>query len=278
MTIRSGGRPRDGRATQARPYDPDAYATETVPEFSEPVPRGRDGRGGGSGGGLPGFLKFLIFALVLAAIVLAVALTALRPMVSGAIMGIAEDNPAALQVPFVRDIVAENLGTALTAPASADPSQVEFLVESGDTARSIATRLEAQGFLADSRAFVFIAIDRNLTGALQQGTFILRKNLTPDQLVSALLAPPKVPYVDIALRTGLRLEQITAKLETLTRSRWTPPSSTRSSSHRPPSCSTTIPGSRRSSRTPRRAPRSRGSCGRRPTGCSPTRHPRSWSG
>ena len=46
MTIRSGGRPRDGRATQARPYDPDAYATETIPEFSEPVPRGRDGGGG----------------------------------------------------------------------------------------------------------------------------------------------------------------------------------------------------------------------------------------
>ena len=153
MTIRSGGRPRDGRATQARPYDQDAYATETVPEFSEPIPRGRDGRGGGSGGGLPGFLKFLIFALVLAAIVLAVALTALRPMVSGAIMGIAEDNPAALRVPFVRDIVAENLGTALTAPASADPSQVQFLVEPGDTARTIADRLETQGFLADSRAF-----------------------------------------------------------------------------------------------------------------------------
>jgi UPF0755 protein len=112
--------------------------------------------------------------------------------------------------------VAENLGTVLTAPASTDPSQVEFLVEDGDTARTIADRLEAQGFLADSRAFVFIAIDRNLSGVLQKGTFILRKNLTPDQLVSALLAPPKVPFVDIALRTGLRLEQITAKLETLT--------------------------------------------------------------
>jgi UPF0755 protein len=33
--------------------------------------------------------------------------------------------------------------------------------------------------------------------------------------VSALLAPPVVKYVDIALRTGLRAEQITAKLETL---------------------------------------------------------------
>ena len=79
-----------------------------------------------------------------------------------------------------------------------------------------ANRLQSQGLLGDSRAFVFIAIDRQLTGALQQGTFVLRRNLTPDQLVSALLNPPVVKYVDIDLRTGLRLEQLTAKLETLT--------------------------------------------------------------
>jgi len=34
-------------------------------------------------------------------------------------------------------------------------------------------------------------------------------------LVSALLAPPAVPYIELDLRTGLRLEQITAKLQTL---------------------------------------------------------------
>ena len=60
MTIRSGGRPRDRRATNARPYDPDAYATETIPEYSEPTPRSRGGGNGGRGGnGLVGFLKFL---------------------------------------------------------------------------------------------------------------------------------------------------------------------------------------------------------------------------
>ncbi len=217
MTIRSGGRPRDGRPSQARPYDPDAYATETVPEFSEPAPRSRRGRGrGGPGGSVVGFLKFLVFAIVLAIVVLAVALTALRPVVTNAIMGIAADNPAALQLPFVKDVVAERLGPALTTPVSTDPTQVEFLVESGDTARTIATKLATQGLIGDSRAFVYISVVRNLTGALQQGTFILRKNMTPDQLVSALLAPPPGPqYVDIALRTSLRAEQITAKLETL---------------------------------------------------------------
>jgi peptidoglycan lytic transglycosylase G len=214
MTIRSGGRPRDDRATPATPYDPEAYATETIPEFSQPVQDNR-GRGGGGGHGIVGFLKFLVFALVLAVFVLAVALTALRPMVTGAIMSLAEDNPAALQLPFVRDIVEENLGPILTEPASSDPTQVQFLVEPGDTAKTIAARLEDEGLLGDRRAFVFWAIDRELTGSLQSGTFILRRNLAPNDLVTALLAPAKVPFVDIALRRSLRLEQITAKLQTL---------------------------------------------------------------
>src|SRR3954470_16047886 len=120
MTIRSGGRPRDTRAQQARPYDPDAYATDSIPEFSEPVPGPRGG-GGRGGHGIVGFLKFLVFALVLAGVVLAVALTALRPVVASTVMSIAEDNPAALKVPFVEGIVRENLGTALTAPARQMP-------------------------------------------------------------------------------------------------------------------------------------------------------------
>ena len=50
MTIRSGGRPRDRRAAQAPTYDPDAYATDTIPEFSEPIPRQRRRRRAGVAG------------------------------------------------------------------------------------------------------------------------------------------------------------------------------------------------------------------------------------
>src|SRR6185312_14837811 len=153
-----------------------------------------------------------LFAVLLAAIVLIVALTALRPIVNGAILSWAEDSPAALRLPFVADIVREDIGTALTQPVSTDPSQVEFVVQDGDTASAIATRLGAEGLIKDPRAFVFLASERELTGALQQGTFVLRKNMTPDQMVSALLAPPPNPYIELDLRTGLRLEQIAAKL------------------------------------------------------------------
>jgi uncharacterized YceG family protein len=220
MTIRSGGRPRDPRDAQAHPFEADAYATEYVPEGFEPsrrgAGRGNSGRrGGGRGGGFVGLLKFLAFALVLAAVVLVVALTALRPVVNSALLGWAADNPAALRLPFIADLVEADLGPALVEPMSSDPAQVEFVVEPGDTASTIATRLQAQGLIKDQRAFVFIASKRALTGALQSGTFILRKSMTPDQMVTALLAPQEVPAVSIALRTGLRLEQITALLETL---------------------------------------------------------------
>ena len=220
MTIRSGGRPRDRRQPHARRFDPDAYATDYVPEAYEPSRRSGNGngggrRGGGRGSGIGGVVKFLVFALVLAALVLVVALTALRPLVNNAILGLAEDNPAALNLPFVADIVRQDLGDALTDPVSEDPTQVEFVVNDGDTASTIASRLAEEDLIKDARAFVFIASSKQLSGELQQGTFVLRKNMTPDQLVTALLAPPAVPYVQIALRTGLRLEQITAKLQTL---------------------------------------------------------------
>ena len=276
MTIRSGGRPRDRRTSTARPYDPDAYATETIPEYSEPVPRNRGGGGGGRGGnGLVGFLKFLVFALVLAAIVLAIALTALRPVVGGAVMTLAEDNPAALQLPFVKDIVREDLGDALVTPASTDPAQVEFIVEEGDTAKTIAARLEDEGLLGDRRTFVFIAIDHDLTGALQQGTFVLRKNMTPDQLVSALLAPPPGPVrrrspcgpgcASSRSRPSSRRCRLTMDPQEFYELAKSPPATS----------SPTIRGSRRSSRTRRRARRSRASSGRRPTASCPTRRPRS---
>jgi UPF0755 protein len=214
MTIRSGGRPRE--RSQAH-YEPDAYATESIPQFSHPrSPGNRGGRGGRGGGGLVGLVRFLIFAIVLGAIVLGLSLTALRPIVGGVILGWARDNPsAAMGIGFVKDLVRDDLGDALTVAAGSTPDQVDFVVADGDTATSIANRLESEGFLTDARAFLYIAIERKLTGELQAGEFVLRKNMTPDQIVTALLAPPDIPYVDIALRSGLRLEQITAKLQTL---------------------------------------------------------------
>ena len=215
--------------------------------------------------------------MLLAGVVLIVALTALRPVVNGAILSWAEDSPAALRLPFVADIVREDIGTALTQPVSTDPSQVEFVVQDGDTASAIATRLGAEGLIKDPRAFVFLASERELTGALQQGTFVLRKNMTPDQMVSALLAPPPNPYIEVDLRTGLRLEQITAKLQTLDGLQMDPREFYDLAKEPPAELLADYPWLKRILATPPTVPRSRDSSGRAPIGCYRTRRPKSWS-
>jgi UPF0755 protein len=224
MTIRSGGRPRDTRqASQAHRADEGASAEPREPEYRRPRGNGNGGKGNGyggdygrgRGGGFGGILRFLLFALILAAIVLAVLLTALRPVLRDAVLGWASDNPALLDVPFVADLVKEDLGPNLTTAPSTDTSQVPFTVSTGETASTIAARLEEEGFLTDRRAFVFLAVEKDLASQLRTGDFILRKSMTPDQLVTALLDPGATQYIDISLRTGLRLEQITAKLETI---------------------------------------------------------------
>ena len=238
MTIRSGGSPRAGRGAAGRPLverqaespapngshmavreAPSRQQARPVePEWAGPpresIPIRRNGRRRGSGGGLSGFLRFLLFTLVLAGIVLISLVTVLRPLISGAVVSWAADNPSALGIPFVADMVRQDLGDALTQPASSDPSQVEFVVQPGDTARSIADRLASQGLLRDSRAFVFTAIDRHLADQLEAGTFILRRNMTPNELVTSLLEVHDLA-VEVGFREGLRLEQMTAKLETL---------------------------------------------------------------
>ncbi len=232
MTIRGGGSPRDDgqvrpdagarRVRQAHPIDEepiedDHYTRRSAPADGAPAPMprlatGRRSSGGGSG--LGGLIRLLLFILVLAGVVLIASLTVLRPVISHAVVDYASKNPSALKLPFVADLVREDLGATLTDAPSATATQVTFDVLDGDTAETIATRLQQAGLLTDARSLVFIATEQNLTTSLETGTYILRKNMTPQQIVTSLLVSHQVA-VTIGLRPSLRLEQITAKLQTV---------------------------------------------------------------
>ena len=226
MTIRGGGRPRGRGPGYLADVDIDEEHYARAPEPGRGRRRGRGPEppraGGrppqaprvGGGFGLGGLIRLVLFLGVLAAIVIVVSLTVLRPVVARALVDWASDNPSALGLPFVKELVREDLGQVLTEPASTDAAQLEFTVVDADSAALIAGRLKEQGYLRDARAFVFISTEKGLANKLEAGTYILRKNMTPDEIVKALLVSRDIA-VTIGLREGLRIEQITAKLQTL---------------------------------------------------------------
>lgn len=187
---------------------------------------GRYGRGpgdqrryegyGDEGGGLGGLIRFVVFLGILAVVVLVVMATVARPVVRMVVVPVAEENPGALRIGFVADLVREDIGAALTAPASNDATSVEFQVESGDTPATLAPRLDEAGLITSQRAFLFEARMSDLTPKLKAGRFALALNMTPAEVVDGLVNNRvEIRIINVTFREGLRLEQITAKLATL---------------------------------------------------------------
>lgn len=179
----------------------------------------RNGHGNGDGGfRLPGFIRFLLFAGILAGLVLLVLLTALRPLARAGVVGWAWENPSSItRFPFVADLVREDLGeAALTAPAGTDAKETVFVVNPGDTIFTLAPRLQEGHFVVSDKVFLYTALQSGLNEKLSAGNFLLRGNMTPVQLADALVrARVTVTTVDITFREGLRIEQMTALLQTI---------------------------------------------------------------
>ena len=225
MTIRGGGNPRDDGGT---PGDRGSMAHRLGEAAARPA-RSRS-RGGAelrvgtvSASDLvrdrrakkgSGPLRLVLFLLLGAALVLALLVTVGRPLLRGAVVGLAGENPTAFGIGFVADLVREDLGSSLTDPAGSDATDVPFVVEAGDTPVTIAGRLVDAGVLRDPRAFVLISLERSVSTSYQAGDFVVRQSMTPDQLVTALLTPPPPDrHVVLSIRTGLRLEQIAALIQ-----------------------------------------------------------------
>jgi UPF0755 protein len=168
--------------------------------------------------GLPGPIRFVLFGGALAGLVLVALLTVFRPLISVGIVSWAWDNQGAItRFQFIADFVHDDLDGALTAPAGTDSKEQGFDVQAGDTINTLAPRLQQAGFIANQRAFLYTAMFADLGSKLQAGTFILRQNMTPPEVVDALVrAKVEMQTVNVTFREGIRLEQQTALLETIT--------------------------------------------------------------
>ncbi|MEO5966030.1 MAG: endolytic transglycosylase MltG [Candidatus Limnocylindrales bacterium] len=213
MSIRGGRGPRDSNGSGDRYRN----GYQRTGRFGGgPGDQRKYERYGDRRGGIGGILRFVAFLGILAAAVLLVMVTVARPLLRAVVVPWAEGNPAALRIGFVEDLVREDIGNALAAPASADTTKVTFDVQSGDTPTTLATRLASAKIITSERAFLFEARTQELAAKLTAGKFGLSLNLTPAQVVDGLIRNRiLVSTIDVTFREGLRLEQMTAKLMTV---------------------------------------------------------------
>ena len=198
----------------AHPIDESEQGTLSRADLSRSGPhngRAYDPAAGARHSHVRAILVVLVLALALIAVVVAFG----RPLFRSVAVNLAEANPQAMTVPFVAGLVGEQLGDKLTTPAGSDPSPIKFIVSDGETASQVAQELADRGLIAEPLVYEYLAISGGSAGQIQAGTYLLNQQMTPSDILGVLgQAPPTDIRVQLALRTGLRLEQITAYLET----------------------------------------------------------------
>jgi UPF0755 protein len=165
----------------------------------------------------PATWRGVIVIMILGALMIAGIAYLLAPAFRDFAGGMARSNPQTMRLPFVGDVVRDQLGTALTQPAGTDATPIAFDVQPGSTVAQIADGLVTAELIQQPLVFQYLVVTENLDGKLQTGTFTLNKTMTPQQIVDRLQSPPDPPpaKTTIDLRAGLRIEQIVAKLQTL---------------------------------------------------------------
>lgn len=75
---------------------------------------------------------------------------------------------------------------AITTPPGDDPAPVTFSIEQGETAGTIAARLEAEGLVTDAELFRRLLQYRGADQTVEAGDYELARTMTMDQIIQAL--------------------------------------------------------------------------------------------
>jgi UPF0755 protein len=100
----------------------------------------------------------------------------------------------------------------LNQSVSDDPTPVPFVVESGETAASVATRLEELGLITSAQVFRRFMTYHGLDVSLEAGTYTLRSNMNMHEMAEALQYGG-ADTVTLTVPEGWRAEQVAWLLE-----------------------------------------------------------------
>lgn len=95
----------------------------------------------------------------------------------------------------------------LNQPAGDDPTPTTFVVEPGETAAGVATRLEEEGLVVNGEVFRRFMSYQGLDVSLEAGTYTLRPNMTMHE-VAVAFQEGGTNAVSVTIPEGWRLEQV----------------------------------------------------------------------
>jgi UPF0755 protein len=138
-------------------------------------------------------------------------------LAQGFFRSLADANPDLMRIGLISDAVASTMGNRPDTPAGTDPTMVEFDIAQGESSSDIAQDLVNRGLLTDRLAFTYVLVTDGGLNDLQAGSHMLNRTMTPREIATALQGQPTVTgnTVQVALRAGLRMEQVIAYLQTL---------------------------------------------------------------
>lgn len=99
----------------------------------------------------------------------------------------------------------------LDRPASYDDTPVTFVVESGESAATIAARLEELGLVTDGELFRMFIRYHQIDANLEAGEYVLRPNMTMAEIAETL-QHARIEEVAVTIPEGWRAEQIAQML------------------------------------------------------------------
>ena len=148
----------------------------------------------------------LAFILVVVVLVIGVAVVG-RPLAEDAIVGQVAEHDTLLKQSFIRTLVADRVGAEPDLAKDPRAESRSFVISRGETAGSIARRLQADGFVQDALAFELVLYDTGRESALQSGTYTISAGLTPRELARVFEKAPSEQAV-LRIIEGWRLDEV----------------------------------------------------------------------
>ncbi len=157
--------------------------------------------------------RLLVFLIALAAMVVIVGggIWYFRTQGQGGTTIALNDVPAAREPQGAEDWVLrlylQSRADEINTPPTDNPSPITFVVEGGETAVSIAGRLQDLGLITDATLFRRFLQYNGLDASLEAGEYQLRRNMTMREIAEAL-QHSRLQEVTITIPEGWRAEQV----------------------------------------------------------------------